>query len=66
MPTSAIGWVDPGDAMLVAVHPWDVAGAARAGLASCWIDRSGATYPSCFRRPDLVATGLDDLDRQLA
>ncbi len=54
------------DAMLVAVHPWDVDGASRAGLATCWVDRSGVPYPSYFRAPDLVATGLDDLARQLA
>ena len=57
--------VVPADAMLVAVHPWDVDGAVRAGLGTCWIDRSGAAYPSYFRAPDLVATGLDDLARQL-
>lgn len=51
--------------MLVAVHPWDVDGAARAGLRSCWIDRTGAPYPLRFRRPDLVADGLDDLARRL-
>ena len=58
--------VDAADAMLVAVHPWDVDGASRAGLATCWIDRTGTPYPSYFRAPDLTATGLDDLARQLA
>ena len=58
--------VDAADAMLVAVHPWDVDGASRAGLTTCWIDRTGAPYPSYFRAPDLTATGLDDLARQLA
>ncbi|GAA2154564.1 haloacid dehalogenase type II [Nocardioides koreensis] len=58
--------VDAADAMLVAVHPWDVDGASRAGLRTCWIDRTGAPYPSYFRAPDLTATGLDDLARQLA
>lgn len=58
--------VEPDEAMLVAVHPWDVDGAARAGLATCWIDRRGTAYPSRFLAPDLVASGLDDLARQLS
>src|SRR3546814_11403490 len=31
--------VDPMDAMLVAVHPWAIDGAARAGPATAWINR---------------------------
>jgi 2-haloacid dehalogenase len=57
--------VDPMDAMLVAVHPWDTDGAQRAGLASAWINRSGARYPSHFRKPDLEATSLVHLADQL-
>ncbi|MGA8848070.1 MAG: haloacid dehalogenase type II, partial [Nocardioides sp.] len=34
------------DAMLVAVHPWDIDGAARAGLATAWLDRGGNPYPA--------------------
>ncbi len=47
-----------GDAMLVAVHPWDVDGAARAGMRTAWLDRSGNTYPSHFTAPELTATSL--------
>lgn len=57
--------VEPGEAMLVAVHPWDIDGAARAGLRTCWINRTDATYPAYFREPELAATGLDDLATQL-
>jgi 2-haloacid dehalogenase len=53
--------VEPEDAMLVAVHPWDVDGAHRAGLATAWIDRTGARYPSYFAVPDLTATSLTEL-----
>ncbi|NYD41174.1 haloacid dehalogenase type II [Nocardioides panaciterrulae] len=56
--------VAPADAMLVAVHPWDLDGAARAGLRTCWVDRTGTPYPSYFRKPDLVVSGFDDLARQ--
>ena len=57
--------VDPGDAMLVAVHPWDTDGASRAGLASAWINRSGVPYPDYFRAPDLETTSLLRLAEQL-
>jgi 2-haloacid dehalogenase len=53
------------DAMLVAVHPWDVDGAARAGLRTGWLNRTGAGYPSCFTGADVEVTGLDDLARVL-
>lgn len=58
--------VDHGAMLLVAVHPWDIDGAARAGLQTAWIDRGGARYPSYFTKPDLTASGIDDLAAQLA
>ena len=33
--------VEPAEAILIAVHPWDVHGAKRAGLRGAWLDRSG-------------------------
>jgi 2-haloacid dehalogenase len=53
------------DAMLVAVHPWDIDGAARAGLTTAWINRTGAAYPASFTPPSLQATGLTDLAAKL-
>ena len=52
--------------MLVAVHPWDLDGAARAGLRTAWVDRGGAPYPRSFTDPEVRATDLVDLARQLA
>jgi 2-haloacid dehalogenase len=57
--------VDPMDAMLVAVHPWDTDGASRAGLGSAWINRTGARYPDYFRPPGLEAVSLSHLAEQL-
>jgi len=58
--------VDIAAMMLVAVHPWDVDGAARAGMQTAWIDRTGgARYPSYFTTPDRTAAGIDDLAAQL-
>lgn len=58
--------VDPMDAMLVAVHPWDIDGAARAGLATAWINRTGGPYPGYFRAPDLQVRSLRELANELA
>ena len=58
--------VAPGDMMLVAVHPWDIDGAERAGLRTAWINRSGGRYPDYFRAPTLEATSLGHLARLLA
>lgn len=57
--------VDPQDAMLVAVHPWDIDGAARAGLATAWINRGGGPYPAYFTAPDLRPASLTQLADQL-
>ncbi|WP_198597780.1 haloacid dehalogenase type II [Blastococcus atacamensis] len=52
---------DPADMLLVAVHPWDIDGAARAGLATAWIDRAGAPYPQSSTPPSLRVGALTDL-----
>lgn len=57
---------DPSQMMLVAVHPWDIHGAARAGLQTAWLSRAGATYPNCFSPPDHTVTDLTDLPSVLA
>lgn len=53
------------DMLLVAVHPWDIDGAARAGMDTAWINRTGTPYPSFFTPPSLTATSLVDLAGQL-
>jgi 2-haloacid dehalogenase len=57
--------VEPDRALLVAVHPWDVDGAQRAGLRGAWLNRKGEAYPDHFRAPDLRATSLEELSQQL-
>ncbi len=52
--------------LLVAVHPWDIDGAARAGLQTAWLDRSGAPYPSHATPPQLVVSTLTGLADRLA
>lgn len=57
--------VEPLNMMLVAVHPWDIHGAHLAGLATAWINRSGATYPGYFASPTLEATSIPHLAQLL-
>ena len=58
--------VDAADAMLVAVHPWDIDGAMRAGLQTAWIDRNDGTYPDYFSPWTVRATSIENLADQLA
>ena len=49
----------------VAVHPWDIDGAKRAGLAGAWLNRADAPYPEFFEKPDFVAPDLGTLSERL-
>ncbi len=49
------------DLLLVAVHPWDIHGASRAGLGTAWLNRSEGAYPGYFADPDIVVSTLTDL-----
>jgi 2-haloacid dehalogenase len=50
--------VVPAQATLVAVHPWDVHGAQRAGLSGAYLDRRGVPYPSVMSAPHVTAPDL--------
>lgn len=52
----------PADALaLVAVHPWDVHGAVRAGLVGAWANRQGRPFPGIFAAPDVEGRDLVDV-----
>ncbi|MEU0969521.1 haloacid dehalogenase type II [Streptomyces sp. NPDC005917] len=53
--------VRPDQALLVAVHPWDIDGARRAGLAGAWLRRGACMYPQTMTRPDYAAGDLREL-----
>ncbi|WP_105034565.1 haloacid dehalogenase type II [Cryobacterium aureum] len=57
--------VQPADMLLVAVHPWDIHGAAQAGLRTAWLNRTGAIYPSYFATPDYTAPTLSELAERI-
>ena len=57
---------DLADMMLVAAHPWDIDGAARAGMTTAWINRDDVAYPTYFTAPSITAASIPDLVGQLA
>lgn len=56
----------PEQMLLVAVHPWDIHGASRAGFSTAWINRAGGPYPGYFQAPDHTISALPDLVPALA
>jgi 2-haloacid dehalogenase len=49
------------DMALIAAHPWDVDGAARAGMRGAWLNRRGVPYPGFFAPPAVTASDLPAL-----
>ena len=46
---------------MVAVHPWDLHGAAAVGMATGWVDRRGAPWPSVFTPPTVTGATLGEV-----
>ncbi|MCX2747241.1 haloacid dehalogenase type II [Arthrobacter sp. MI7-26] len=63
---AAASGADPSGMLLVAVHPWDIHGAARAGLHTAWLNRAGGSYPGHFEAPEFIVTALTELPAALA
>jgi 2-haloacid dehalogenase len=57
--------VRPAEAAMVAVHPWDIDGATRAGMTGAWLNRDGLRYPPALRTPDVTAADLPTLAEEL-
>ncbi|HST67439.1 MAG TPA: haloacid dehalogenase type II [Mycobacteriales bacterium] len=51
----------PPELTLVAVHPWDIDGAARAGLRTAYLDRDGSGYPAHLTPPDRTVRTVAEL-----
>lgn len=51
----------PEQCVLVAVHPWDIDGAKRAGLKGGWLNRRRSAYPGFFQPPDATGNSLGAL-----
>ena len=53
--------VPPERCALIAVHPWDIDGAKRAGLQAGWLNRRNTPYPTVFLPPDASGESLGTL-----
>lgn len=53
--------VETSQMVLVAVHPWDIHGAAAAGLNTVWLNRSKEEYPRYFSQPHHTIQNLAQL-----
>lgn len=57
--------VAPDEMLMVAVHPWDLHGAALAGMRTAWVNRRSQPYPATFIPPELVVPNLVTLAQVL-
>jgi len=55
----------PGVLWLIAAHAWDVAGATRAGLQTCWVSHLEKRYLSVYPEPNVRASGLVEAARAI-
>lgn len=55
----------PSALWLIAAHAWDVAGATRAGLRTCWVSHLEKRYLSVYPQPDVRASGLVEAARAI-
>lgn len=50
---------------MVAVHPWDLMGAASVGMTTAWVDRRGTPWPAALPTPDVTGPDLPSVAEQL-
>jgi 2-haloacid dehalogenase len=55
-----VAGVDPSDLALVAAHPWDIQGAAAAGLITAYLN-ADRPFSSVMRSPDIQAGTLQEI-----
>ena len=53
--------VSPERCLLIAVHPWDIDGAKRAGLRAAWLNRGNRAFPTFFQRSVFTSETLGGL-----
>ena len=55
----------PDEITLIATHPWDLAGAAHAGLGTAWVTHGARGWPAVFPAPDVRGDTLVEVVTQL-
>jgi 2-haloacid dehalogenase len=56
---------EPDDMAMVSAYDWDLAGAAQAGLATCWVNRLQTEVSKALVKPDIAGTSLREIERKL-
>ena len=54
-----------GDVWMVAVHAWDIAGAAKANLRTAFITQEEKDYLSIYPQPEVIASNLVDAANEI-
>lgn len=54
-----------GDVWMVAVHAWDIAGAAKAGLQTAFVTQAEKEYLSVYPQPNVIANNLVEAANQI-
>lgn len=57
--------VSPRDAVMVACHDWDLAGAAALGMKTAFIERENCNFASAYSPPDFTASDFLHLAEML-
>lgn len=57
--------VSPQQSVLIAAHGWDILGAQRAGLKTCFIRRPGKSLYPLAEKPNFQAANLLDLSKKI-
>lgn len=57
--------INVGDAMLVAAHGWDIAGALQAGLQAAFIERKGQSLYSLSIKPQFIGKDIEDFANKI-
>lgn len=50
---------------LVATHDWDTHGALSVGMRAAYINRASAIYHPLYRQPDIIASTMEDIVKQI-
>lgn len=56
-----LGPLDPSEAYLISSNPFDIVGAARAGMGTVWVDREGNGWADGLGKPKHVVRSLEEV-----
>ena len=57
--------INVGDAMLVAAHGWDIAGALQAGMQAAFVERKGQSLYPLSAKPQFIGKDIEDVANKI-